>query len=144
MHTHTQLYDKCMYAGYIFTTPKTHSKHDDSHVCEAYKDEHGVQRQAYGQIRRMFEHQLYPGGPSKVVLRVHWFENARECPVSGNELVLKNDNHYFNIHFKFTLMETCFQQPIVVWPYDPLDKLPPDDPLKECFDIINRNQAQAF
>ena len=143
-HHLTQTYDKCVYAGYSFTTPTTHKKHDDSHVCEMYRAADGQQQHAYGQIRSMFVHELYPGGPSKVVLRVHWFQNARTCPVSGNARVFKNYQNHLNVDFKFTFMETCYQQPVAVWPYDPLDKLPQGDPLKDCFDIINRKQAQAI
>jgi hypothetical protein len=134
-----------VYAGYNFTTPTNHLKHDDSHICEAYKDDRGFQRHAYGQIRKMFVHEMYPGGPSKVVLRVHWFETARNpCPVSGNTLVFDKDNNHLNVDFKFAFLETCFQQPVAVWPHDPLGKLPLDDPFKNCFDIINRNQAQQI
>ena len=141
MHHLTQAYDKCEYAGYSFTTPTDHKKHDDSNVCEAYRDAYRVHH-AYGQIQEMFVHEMYPGGPSKVVLRVHWFTTAGTCPVSGNTRVFRNHPSHLNVDFKSTFMETCYQQPIAVWPYDPLNKLPLDDPHKECFAIINRNQGQ--
>jgi hypothetical protein len=133
-----------MYAGYRFTTPTTHKLHDNSHVCEMYRTHGGVQLHAYGQIQRMFVHELYPGGPSKVALMVHWFQDAGKCPVSGNARVYKNYQNHLNVDFKFTFLESCFQQPVAVWPYDPLGKLPRGDPLKDCFAIINRNQAQAI
>jgi hypothetical protein len=134
-----------MYAGYRFTTPTDHEhkKHDDSHVCEPYVDG-GRIKNAHGQIRNIFVHEMFPGGPSKVVLRVHWFQNAAPCPVSGNARVFKNHQNHLNVDYKFTFMETCYQQPVAVCPYDPLDKLPVGDPFKTCFDIINRNQVQAI
>ena len=64
-------------------------------------------------------------------------------PVTGNSLVLKTNKNPFNKDFKYVFMETCYQQPVGVWPYDPLDKLAEDNPLKHAFHIINRNQEQA-
>jgi hypothetical protein len=79
----------------------------------------------------------------QVALKVHWFENARACPITGNTTVFKNNRHYWNTDFKYTFLETCYQQPVAVWPHDPLNTLPAHDPTKFSFHIINRNQEQA-
>jgi hypothetical protein len=58
--------------------------------------------------------------------------------------VFDTGNKHQNVDFKFTFLETCFQQPMTVWPHDPLGRLSLDDPFKNCFDKINRNQAQQI
>jgi hypothetical protein len=68
-------------AGYRFTTPTDHLKHDDSNICEPYRDGDGTTKHAYGQIRKMFVHEMYPGGPSKVGLRTHNNTNSRHANV---------------------------------------------------------------
>jgi hypothetical protein len=74
---------------------------------------------------------------------VHWFEKLDACPVTGNKLVLKNTRNHLNTNYKYAFLETCYQQPIAVWPYDPLNKLDDTHPLKHAFHIINRNQEQT-
>ena len=146
LHIHTQCYNKCVYADYDFTTPTTHLKHDDSHVYETYKNAAGEQSHAYGQIRKMFVHEMYPGGPSKVALEVYWFQNVAKCRVSGNRRVLKNYAHHFNTDFTSPVhlpgdVLPAARDCVVV---RPAGQITPDHPLKNSFAIITRNQAQAF
>ena len=146
-----QVYKKIEYAGYRFATSKSQkfTKHDNSHLRLDYY-EHAVRygapekTRAYAQIRRLFVHEMYPGGPSKVVVNGRWFEGMGRCEVSGTALVRHNRNSGFNRpgQPRFAFIDTCYQVPVAIWPYDPIDKLPDNDPRKRYFHVIDRNQEQ--
>jgi hypothetical protein len=85
---------------------------------------------------------MYPGGPSKLVVKGNWFENMGKCSIAGTTLVRNNANHPFNRASKFTFIETCYTIPVAVWPYDPFNKLPANHPRRQYFDIIDRNQTE--
>jgi hypothetical protein len=42
----------------------------------------------------------------------------------------------------FTFLDTCYQIPVAVWPYDPFKKLPDGDERSKYCDIIDRNQDE--
>ena len=84
---------------------------------------------------------MYPGGPAKLVVQGDWLEVMGKCPIAGTTLVRQNNNHPFNNSCKFSFLETCYNIPVALWPHDPFNKLPNDDPHREYFDIIDRNQT---
>jgi hypothetical protein len=99
-------------------------------------------KSGFATIKDIFVHEMYPGGPSKVVVSGDWLEVMGKCPIAGTTLVRQNDNHPFNNCSKFTFLETCYNIPVALWPYDPCNKLPNDDPHRKYFDIIDRNQTE--
>ena len=101
-------------------------------------------RKAFASITRIFVHSMYPGGPSKVVVEGLWYENVGTCPIAGTTLVRENKNTPFNKCSRFTFLETCYQIPVAVWPYDPHGKLHPEDERRLYFDIIDRNQTETL
>jgi hypothetical protein len=136
------------YAGYRFATHKSqrNKKTNNSYIRLDYNDQERAssaptRTSAYATIRRLFVHALYPGGPAKVVVDGCWFENMGRCPVAGTALVRRNMQVGFNKpgQPRFTFLETCYQQPVAIWPYDPHGKLPDDHPHKHHFDVIDRN-----
>ena len=97
---------------------------------------------AFATIQAIFVHEMYPGGPSKLVVRGDWLEVMGKCPIAGTTLVRQNDHHPFNKNSKFTFLETCYNIPVALWPFDPFNKLPNDDPRHKYFDTIDRNQTE--
>jgi hypothetical protein len=96
----------------------------------------------YGQIKNLFEHSLYNGGPSHIVADVDWYDNQGTHALSGLPLVSKtNDNPgAFN---KLTFMRECYPRPLAMWPHDPFNELSALDPAKNYFRVIDRNETSA-
>ena len=99
-------------------------------------------RSLFGTIKRIFQHSFWPGGPAKVFVKCQWHDTVGRCPVSGNNVVRKNPLNDWNQLSPFAPLDTCYQIPVALWPYDPLNKLPDNDPMRDCFDVIDRNQDQ--
>ena len=141
-----QRYERVEYGGYTFRTKKSQmtNKHDNSHIRVDYNEPVGRHSSspatAYATITDLFVHTMYPGGPSKVVVCGSWLEVMGKCPITGTTLVRKNANHPFNLSAKFTFIQECYSIPVALWPYDPFNRLPSQDPHREYYDIIDRNQ----
>jgi hypothetical protein len=103
-----------------------------------------VRKTVYATILRIFVHELYPGGPSKVVVEGRWLETMGKCEIAGTTLVKHNKRYGFNLRgrARFTFLDTCYEIPVALWPYDPGDLLPQNHPRKKWYDIIDRNQDQ--
>jgi hypothetical protein len=99
-----------------------------------------VLKSCYGQIERLFTHSLYPGGPSHVVASVDWYDSKGTHALSKLPLVAKttDDEDAFG---RMTFVKECYPRPLAIWPNDPLDDLDPDDPAKEYFRVIDRNET---
>ena len=143
-----QSYSRVEYGGYTFGTKESQEglKHDDSHIRLDYNELMGRNnsqlKSAFATIKDLFVHEMYPGGPAKVVVHGAWLDVLGTCPIAGTTLVRKRENHPFNLSCKFTFIQTCYQMPVALWPYDPFKKLPSNDPRRHHFDIIDRNQTE--
>ena len=142
-----QSYNRVEYGGYTFGTmiSQEGKKHDNSHFRVDYNElvgrNHTRPAEAYATIADLFIHTMYPGGPSKVVVGGSWLECMGKCPIAGTTLVRKNANHPFNRSAKFTFIQECYTMPVALWPYDPFNRLPSQDPHRQYYDIIDRNQT---
>ena len=147
VHVWMQRYQRVEYGGFTFATKDSQgkNKHDNSHMRLDYMEPHGRNHlrpaTAYATITDLFVHTMYPGGPSKLVVCGAWLEVMGICPIAGTTLVRKNKNHAFNLSAKFTFMQECYTMPVALWPHDPFDKLPIDNPKRKWYDIIDRNEA---
>jgi hypothetical protein len=101
-----------------------------------------VIKTVYGQIKNLFSHSLYKGGPSHIVANVEWYDNKGTHPLSGLPLVSKTNDDEDNFT-KLTFMRECYPRPLAIWPHDPLDELRADDPAKNYFRVIDRNETSA-
>jgi hypothetical protein len=99
---------------------------------------------SYARIKRIFQHVMYPGGPSRVFVQGAWYRDEGVCPIAGTHLVSPQPDHTFTIQSKFTLLSSCYQQPVALWPHDPKNLLPAGDLGKHVFDVIDRNEEQQF
>lgn len=121
---------------------------DDSHLrfdyVPAEARHRGRAQKGFAQIKRMFVHESYPGGPSRVVVDGEWLQNMGMCEVAGTTLVKRNTNHPFNHSSRFVFLDNCYNRPVALWPHDPFDGLGEGHPRKECFDVIDRNQDENF
>ena len=109
-----QSYKRARYAGNVFRTQasQVNLKGDDSHVRFDYRAaEGGDLTKGFATIIRMFEHEAYPGGPSRVVLEGAWWQVVGTCPVAGTTLVKKNVEHPFNYSSRFVFLDECYQTP---------------------------------
>ena len=123
-------------------------KHDDIHLRWDYSEANGRFRNAmrtkYATIENIFEHQMFPGGPMRVIVEVSWYTTVGKRPISGIPIVKVDVDAPFNTEQKFLFLDNCYQEPVAVWPHDPLNKLAEDDVYKGYFNVIDRNQTEDF
>ena len=142
-----QVYGRAKYAGNTFKTKSYQEKKalskrqktDDSHVrYDAL--EYGEIVKNYATITRIFEHELYPGGPSRIVIHGEWYVPVSTCKVSGNDVV-KRDELIGN---QFAFLQTCYQQPVALWPRNPLNS--PLQRLKHGgkWEVLDYNQQELW
>ncbi len=141
-----QAYERIEYGSHKLRTAQSerNNLHADSYVR---MDFHVSRRDAviktvYGQIKNLFEHSLYKDGPSHIVADVEWYDNKGTHPLSGLPLVSKtNDDE--DAFTKLTFVRECYPRPLAIWPHDPLHELRADDPAKNYFRVIDRNETSA-
>ena len=134
------------YSGADFRTQESQKdlKRDDSHIRFDYKmaGAQGAITKGFAEIKRVFVHTAYPDGPERFIVEGDWFRLMGKCNIAKTDLVRIDPNHPFNHSSKFVFLDSCYQRPVAVWPYDPLNKLPVTHPKKAWFDIIDRNQSE--
>ena len=69
----------------------------------------------------MFIHELYPGGPSGVVVEGEWLDVLQERGPTGLTLVRKNLQSVFNDSCRFTFLKNCEPYNVAFWPQVPGD-----------------------
>ncbi len=73
---------------------------------------------------------------------MEWYDNKGTHPLSGLPLVSKtNDDE--DAFTKLTFVRECYPRPLAIWPHDPLHELRADDPAKNYFRVIDRNETSA-
>jgi hypothetical protein len=97
---------------------------------------------AYGQIKKLYVHQMYANGPSQVVAEVEWYDNKGTHAISGLPLISKTNEHAGNFT-KLTFVRECYPRPLGIWPNDPMNDLEDDDPAKFFFRVIDRNENET-
>jgi hypothetical protein len=98
---------------------------------------------SFARITRIFEHTMFPGGPTELFVQGAWYKDEGICPIAGTRLVSEDPNHHYTCESKFVPLRLCYQQPVAVWPYDPHEILPAIDPRSKFFDVIDRNEDQV-
>jgi hypothetical protein len=97
---------------------------------------------SFARVKRIFKHAMFPGGPTNLFVQGAWYKDEGVCPIAGTHLVSPNPDHHFTRESKFTLITSCYQQPVALWPHDPLEELAEHDPARAFFDVIDRNEDQ--
>ena len=140
-----QAYNRARYAGEVFRTFASSKKvkRCDAYLRYDYVDAASrMATKGFAKIRRIFEHEAYPGGPTRVVAEGSWLRVMGKCDVAGTTLVKVDRNHPFNHSSRFVFLDECYQRPVALWPFDPFDKLWRGNPRKKWFDVIDRNQTE--
>jgi hypothetical protein len=134
------------YAGLPLRTAKSEegNKTADSFIRLDYKRQIGrslnVQTESsYGQIKRLFSHQMYPGGPEHVVVEAEWYDNKGTNPISKLPMVQKSEELLFP-ESRLTFLKECHPRALTFWPNDPLNILPKQDEARTYFQVIDRNE----
>ena len=147
---HDQVYERARYAGSVFRSERSHKSptNDDSCIRQDYRapgvrGNAGVVLSAYARIRKIFVHQAYAGGPSRIVIQGNWHTVMGKCEIAGTTLIRPDRNQDFNTSAKFAFLQNCYQRPVAFWPYDPLHKLEEDDARRKWLDVIDRNQTET-
>ena len=98
-------------------------QYDDSVIKQMYEDseEKSERRAAYAWIKRLLIHELYPGGPSAVVIDGEWLDVLPVKGPTGLTLVRKNEDNAFNRTCRFTFLKNCEPQNGALLPQDPAD-----------------------
>jgi hypothetical protein len=142
-------YRRAKYGGNSFRTKAGQApgyKKDDSNFRMDYGtvDVAGQTRQKrlYGSIQRLFVHSLYPGGEEKIVVEGDYYRSVARCPIAGTHRVKKDATYTdpLNTGTCFTFLRDCYQEPVALWPHDPLDRKRLSNPEKKLWDVIDRNQ----
>ena len=142
-------YERCMYAGSLFRTVRSQAriKRDNSIFRYDYNAAigHGrsEMRKAYARIVTMFMHEMYPGGPKKMIVEGSYYLDAGFSE-GENRLVVEDLSNDIHNDSRFSFLTDCYQYPCAFWPHDPYDKLPQAHPLKNAWQVIDRNQEQVF
>jgi hypothetical protein len=94
---------------------------------------------SYGQIKRLFSHQMYPGGPEHVVVEAEWYADRGTNSVSKLPMVQKSIRPLFQ-QCSLTFLKECYPRAVAFWPNDPLNLLDEDDEARSYFQVIDRNE----
>ena len=134
------MHERAEYAGNTFKTEayqlKKQGKNDDSHVRYDCLDANGDLESAFATVTRIFVHQLYPEGPTKIVIKGSWFKVVAKCEITGNPLVRPDPRYYP----EFAFLQTCYQQPVALWPRNPVNQSTLR--CKDTLEVIDYNQEQ--
>ena len=119
---------------------------DDTHVRFDYAPTearyHGITQKGFAQIKRMFVHEAYPGGPARVVVEGDWMKFVDLFRIAKTTLVRKTPDHPFNLSSRYVFLGDWYHRPVTICPHDPFGKL--QDAFRDCFDIIDRNQDEDY
>ena len=119
-------------------------KHKDAYVRLDYlKGPQKILTKGYGQIQSLFTHCLYPGGPSKAVAKVHWYDDQGTHAISKLPLVSKTHTDPDSFA-PFVFVSECYPRALAIWPNDPLNELARTDPAKHYFRVIDRNETTEW
>ena len=100
-------------------------------------DGRGDQMQCYGWIKKMFYHQIYPGGSRRVVVKCEWLDNVDSNDADDDTSMLpqarRNSQSPLNSTDPFVFLDECEGHNIMLCSHDPTD------PNCDLFDIIDRH-----
>ena len=101
---------------------------------------------AYGVIKHLFEHKPIDSERPRVIAHVTWLHNKHKCALTGIQTVSTEPLDKEDALNAFVFLDNCYQQPVALWPHDPLNMLPslPDGHEYVYYDVIDRNQLQQF
>ena len=135
-------YDRVQYSGHLF---RTHTSEIDIKTCNSilridYNEHDGDTVAAYGRIVRLFSHQMFPGGPTRLVAECDWYMGEGKESMTGLPMLSINPDSNFNRRSRFTFFESVYSRPCAVWPLDPYGELDAADPRRDYFLAIDRNE----
>jgi len=142
-------YRRAKYGGNSFRTkagqPSSYKKDDSNFRMDYAKVDvagHTRQKRLYGSIQRLFVHALYPGGEEKIVVEGNFYRTMTRCPIAGTYRIKKDATYTdpLNTGTCFTFLRDCYQEPVALWPHDPLGRKRQTDPGRKLWDVIDRNQ----
>ncbi len=97
---------------------------------------------SFARIKRIFQHTMFPGGPTQLFVEGAWYRDEGVCPIAGTQLVSPHPTHEYTLTSKFVALTQSYQQPVALWPYDPHALLPAGDKRTTFLDVIDRNEEQ--
>ena len=138
-------YIRVQYAGHTFRTAasEVHIKTCNSILRIDYVEHDGATRAAYGSIKRLFEHHMFPGGPSRLVAECDWYFDEGIDEVSGLPIVSVKPDSNFNRKSRFTFFESVYARPVAVWPYDPFAEFDSSVAHRNHYLVIDRNEPEV-
>ena len=71
---------------------------------------------------------------------VYWYDSKGMHAVSKLPLIAKTNDDEDSFG-RMTFVKECYPRPVAIWPNDPLDDLEDDDPAKQYFRVIDRNET---
>jgi len=98
----------------------------------------------YGTIQEMFTHCMHEDGPLRLILRVEWYRVVEKCGTAGTTIVVPDPSEPLNNHSTYVFLDSCYQQPVAVWPHDPFNRIDARDPRASYLEVVDRNQEQLF
>ena len=97
-------------------------QYDNSVIKQLYREQVGQEpKPAYGWIKRLFIHELYPGGPNDIMIDVEWLDVLPIKGPTGLTLVRKNSDNAFNQACRFTFLKHCQPHNVALLSQEPED-----------------------
>jgi hypothetical protein len=110
-------------------------RNDDSVIKTWYLDE-GEETTAYGIIKKIATHSMYPGSQEEVLVEVEWLESVPDDEQADNDVYLPqvrlNPDSSFNTRSRWVFLRQCAAYNIMIAPHNPWD------PACTVFDVIDR------
>ena len=100
-------------------------------------EEKGEERSAYAWIKRLLIHELYPGGPSAIIVDGEWLDVLPEKGPTGLTLVRENSENAFNQSCRFTFLKNCEPHNVALLHQEP------DDPACITFSVVDRSDKHV-
>ena len=106
------------YAGQPLRTMQSEegNKNVDRFIRLDYEEQIGRssnsrQVRSYGQIKRLFSHEMFPGGPTQVVVEAEWYADKGENAISKLPMVQKSEVLLFP-QSRLTFLKECYPRPL--------------------------------
>jgi hypothetical protein len=123
------------------TTARANNLATDDSVVKIYfnelEEDGGGKTAAYARISRVLIHEMFPGGPSEVVVDGEWLDVLSTKSDMGHTLVRTNPNNNFNTNCRFVSLDACEPYNVALLP------LTPGDASCNTFCVIDKSGKQA-
>ena len=115
----------CINTKFEFRTTKSETENKTSNdVIKSWYNDSGDQQNraaAYGWIKAIFEHKMYPGGPKMLLYDCEWAEVLKDVSSTGLTVVRRGGVNNFNMNCRFEKVANCMPYNLALLPMNLTD-----------------------